>query len=221
MITKFKLLLGVSINQTLMAHWRITVQSALLVVFVSFTMATTEECKSTETGEKRRLTNVWEKSWSRSVNPRFHQLEANRQLINLFDKWTGGGDVKGQKVLVPLCGKSLDLIFLRDKGLDVIGVELIQKAIDQFQDEQKLVMDRESVDDSFEIYRGERLAIWRGNFLEFQAAYEKYPAVAEEGGEKVSTIKERKPFEFCYDRASLVSTSICLICQYPIGRFCD
>ncbi|MQX52013.1 thiopurine S-methyltransferase [Alcanivorax sediminis] len=36
----------------------------------------------------------------------------------------------GQRVLVPLCGKSLDLGYLLDQGLQVVGVELSDRAVD-------------------------------------------------------------------------------------------
>ncbi|HEX9618875.1 MAG TPA: hypothetical protein VF989_02005 [Polyangiaceae bacterium] len=41
-------------------------------------------------------------------------------------------------VLVPLCGKSLDLLWLRDHGHAVLGVEFIRRAIDDFVQENQL-----------------------------------------------------------------------------------
>jgi len=38
----------------------------------------------------------------------------------------------GSRVLVPLCGKSLDMLWLRDQGYRVVGVELSQLAVEAF-----------------------------------------------------------------------------------------
>ncbi len=44
----------------------------------------------------------------------------------------------GSRVLVPLCGKSLDLLWLAGQGHEVVGVELSEIAIRQFLDEHEL-----------------------------------------------------------------------------------
>ncbi len=38
----------------------------------------------------------------------------------------------GATVLVPLCGKSLDLAWLAGQGFNVVGVELSEKAVEAF-----------------------------------------------------------------------------------------
>ena len=48
----------------------------------------------------------------------------------------------GTRVLVPLCGKSVDLRWLADRGLDVTGVELSPIAIEDFFAEQGLAFER-------------------------------------------------------------------------------
>jgi len=53
---------------------------------------------------------------------------------SLRKHWRG----KGRRVLVPLCGKSLDLVWLADQGNEVIGVELSALAIRAFFAEQNL-----------------------------------------------------------------------------------
>ena len=45
----------------------------------------------------------------------------------------------GSRVLVPLCGKSLDLLWLRDQGYRVVGVELSRLAVKAFFQEAGLV----------------------------------------------------------------------------------
>lgn len=45
----------------------------------------------------------------------------------------------GSRVLVPLCGKSLDLVWLAAQGHEVVGVELSELAVKAFFAEQRLV----------------------------------------------------------------------------------
>lgn len=44
----------------------------------------------------------------------------------------------GSRVFVPLCGKSLDMVWLAEQGHRVLGIELSEKAIGQFFDERGL-----------------------------------------------------------------------------------
>ena len=50
----------------------------------------------------------------------------------------------GGRVLVPLCGKSLDLMWLAGRGHEVTGVELSELACEQFFSEQGLVPETSS-----------------------------------------------------------------------------
>jgi thiopurine S-methyltransferase len=42
------------------------------------------------------------------------------------------GPGPGRRVLVPLCGKTVDLAFLAAHGFEVLGVELVRSAVDEF-----------------------------------------------------------------------------------------
>jgi thiopurine S-methyltransferase len=59
----------------------------------------------------------------------FHQDEINPMLIAHHHRLTGG---KPCRVLVPLCGKSLDMTWLADQGHEVIGIEFVPEAVEQF-----------------------------------------------------------------------------------------
>ncbi|HET7556851.1 MAG TPA: thiopurine S-methyltransferase [Rhodanobacteraceae bacterium] len=50
----------------------------------------------------------------------------------LEQHWPALGVLRGTRVLVPLCGKSLDMPWLAAQGLHVRGVELAPLAVDQF-----------------------------------------------------------------------------------------
>jgi thiopurine S-methyltransferase len=70
----------------------------------------------------------WKSKWKRD-DIAFHQSEFN-PLLSLF--WPTLGLVRGDTVLVPLCGKSLDMNWLLEKGYKVIGIELSNIAIQAF-----------------------------------------------------------------------------------------
>src|SRR5690348_16253628 len=56
----------------------------------------------------------------------------------LEQHWPALGVPHGTRVLVPLCGKSLDMAWLASQGLRVRGVELSPLAIETFFTEQAL-----------------------------------------------------------------------------------
>src|SRR5471032_3363284 len=76
----------------------------------------------------------WHKRWA-SNQIGFHLTEVNPYLQRF---WPGLERAVGSQVLVPLCGKSLDLAWLAGQGLQVLGVELSEKAVEAFFAEQQL-----------------------------------------------------------------------------------
>ena len=90
----------------------------------------------------------------------FHSLEYNKYLVKYFNDFS---DSKSD-VLVPLCGKSLDLLYLSKKVNKVIGAELSQKAIDSFIDENNLKYEKDSNGD-FDIYKINNIDSFVGDFF--------------------------------------------------------
>ncbi len=76
----------------------------------------------------------WLKKWQ-ADEIGFHQTEIHPLLIA---HWSKLGILPGQRVLVPLCGKSHDLRWLADRGYEVIGFELSELAVQAFFREQSL-----------------------------------------------------------------------------------
>ena len=91
---------------------------------------------------------AWEQDWT-TDNPEFHSDEVNAMLIKHFGEFTRGRNKL--RILVPLCGKSLDMNWLADQGHTVVGVELIGKAIEAFFHENKLTHHTKSIPLSSEI----------------------------------------------------------------------
>lgn len=77
-------------------------------------------------------------------------------------------------VLVPLCGKSLDMIFLRDNGYEVIGSEFSKIACEDFFKENKIVYTLEETSE-FIIFKGQNITLYCGDYfklkLEEKASY--------------------------------------------------
>lgn len=73
----------------------------------------------------------WHERW-RSNEIGFHESAANTLLTTHFANLSLGPSLDlGPRVFVPLCGKSLDIHWLLDRGCRVIGVELSQLAVEQ------------------------------------------------------------------------------------------
>lgn len=71
----------------------------------------------------------WLQMWHRQQTDEFHQTRTNKYLAHF---WPALDIEKGNRVFVPLCGKSLDMLWLASQGCDVIGVELSPIAVADF-----------------------------------------------------------------------------------------
>jgi thiopurine S-methyltransferase len=69
--------------------------------------------------------DFWRARWAEG-RTNFHQEAVHEQLVRHAERFLGGGP---RRVLVPLCGKSVDLAWIRDRGHEVVGVELVPEAI--------------------------------------------------------------------------------------------
>ncbi|WP_040727758.1 thiopurine S-methyltransferase [Thiomicrorhabdus sp. Kp2] len=78
--------------------------------------------------------NFWHDMWASGVVG-FQQPDVNGYLKNHWSKLKLNGS---ENVLVPLCGKSLDMIWLAQQGHSVLGIELSPKALAEFLAENKL-----------------------------------------------------------------------------------
>ncbi|SCY41667.1 thiopurine S-methyltransferase [Pseudomonas sp. NFACC37-1] len=102
----------------------------------------------------------WHKRWS-SNQIGFHLPEVNPYLQHF---WPQLGLARGSRVLVPLCGKSLDLLWLAHQGYSVLGVELSEKAATDFFLEHQLEP-RVSEEGVFKVFRAADIEIRCGDFF--------------------------------------------------------
>ena len=73
--------------------------------------------------------DFWLERWDRQEIG-FHQADVNRYLLQYWNQATKLH--VNTKVFVPLCGKSLDMLWLKNQGYSVTGIELSEKAINDF-----------------------------------------------------------------------------------------
>lgn len=105
------------------------------------------------------------------------------------------GPGAGRRVLVPLCGKSVDLAFLAAHGFEVVGVELVRTAAEAFFSEAGLVPKHVS-EGGIERFSARGIEIVVADFFALDAA--------QLGG----------PFHAYYDRAAVVALPTDLRMRY-------
>jgi len=72
--------------------------------------------------------DFWHQRWQANLIG-FHQNAINHHLLRY---WPQLQLEKGSRILVPLCGKSLDMLWLLEQGHPVVGVEVSQVAVESF-----------------------------------------------------------------------------------------
>ncbi len=108
----------------------------------------------------------WHNRWENNKIG-WHADQINRQLVEYFSELNL---INGDKIFVPLCGKSLDMIYLLQRGLKVIGVELSEIAVKQFFSENELEYSVSQADELL-LYEGDRIKIFCGDFFSLKESH--------------------------------------------------
>jgi thiopurine S-methyltransferase len=123
----------------------------------------------------------WHQRWQEGKIG-FHEGKPNEHLLTHAAHLA----LEDKRVLVPLCGKTVDLAWLAAQGAEVVGVELVASAVEAFFREQGLTPERTQVG-VLERFRVPDLTVFAGDFFALDAETA--------GG----------PFGACWDRAALVA----------------
>lgn len=123
----------------------------------------------------------WHERWE-AGEIGFHQDEVHGALRR---HWQDLELIGNERVLVPLSGKSRDLLWLLERGHRVVGVEISSRAVADFFRENNLTARQEKLG-YFERWTCDELEILLGDFLELES-------------DQLGTI------DAVYDRASLVA----------------
>jgi thiopurine S-methyltransferase len=124
----------------------------------------------------------WQERW-RDGRIGFHEGVPNEWLVAHVSVL--GITEERRRVLVPLCGKTVDLALLASKGAEVVGVELVDAAARAFFEEAQLPVAR-TVDGALVRYEAAGVEIVVGDFFDLSP-------------EDVGV------FDAYYDRASIVA----------------
>ncbi|BFM04382.1 thiopurine S-methyltransferase [Psychrobacter alimentarius] len=76
----------------------------------------------------------WQNRWQEK-RIGFNQSAVNPLLIKYWSTLNLPAD---SRIFVPLCGKSIDMVWLATQGYDVVGVELVESAVQDFFGEQNI-----------------------------------------------------------------------------------
>ena len=121
----------------------------------------------------------WNERWSAN-RIGFHQPTGHPRLPSLLDAFKGG------RVLVPLAGKTIDVVTLHERGYDVVAIEFVETAVRAFAEEHP-DLGLKPVDGPMGLEMvGPRLRFIAGDFFRVDA---------EMAGQ----------FDLVYDRAALVA----------------
>jgi thiopurine S-methyltransferase len=125
--------------------------------------------------------DFWHERWG-SGRTGFHQSQTNRYLVQYWDRL---GVRPESRVFVPLCGKSGDMLWLRDQGHEVIGAELSPIAVHDFFDQNGLTASRSKAGDferwdstGISIFCGDVFALTPGHLDGVGAVYDRAALVA-------------------------------------------
>ncbi|MGD0959456.1 MAG: thiopurine S-methyltransferase [Methylomonas sp.] len=128
-----------------------------------------------------RDNGLWLQFW-RDRRTDFHQQAVN-QLLTRF--WPRLNPMVENRVFVPLCGKSLDMIWLTKQGHEVIGVELSPVAVKAFFRENGL-QPTKIKRGPFTLWKHGKISILCGDFFSL-------------------TLNDLGPVDLVYDRAALTA----------------
>ncbi len=114
--------------------------------------------------------DYWHQKWADNKIG-FHQERANKRLEHHWPELGLNGD---ETVFVPLCGKSLDMLWLHRQGHSVLGIELSEKAVASFFSDNALPFEQQERDE-FLVFTGtaeaEGIEILVGDYFSLTPAH--------------------------------------------------
>ncbi|XP_022091591.1 thiopurine S-methyltransferase-like [Acanthaster planci] len=115
-------------------------------------------------------TDDWKTKWERGKT-KFHKTQVHGMLKKHYQRLVQGRDAP--RFLVPLCGKTLDMIWLLEQGCGVVGCDVVELGVQQFFVENKLEYTTETLKDiDGTVYKGkdEDITIYCADFFKLSSA---------------------------------------------------
>jgi thiopurine S-methyltransferase len=157
----------------------------------------------------------WLERWKKN-DIGFHQQEINIHLQKYWDKLNLNAR---QAVFVPLCGKSRDMLWLRSRGHEVLGVEISPIAVRDFYAENGL----EPVVTNygpFTRWEFDRLVIYVGDFFNIGAKMLRHVAGVYDRASLIAFPQATRPRYAAHLQACLPTAAEILLVtmQYPVNE---
>ena len=102
----------------------------------------------------------WKERWNNGQIG-FHQSDINPFLQTHYEQLQLAKD---DTIFVPLCGKSLDMLWLAQKGLNVNGIEFSDVAVNDFYTENNINFVADDTD-NFKHYKSDDVSLLCGDFF--------------------------------------------------------
>lgn len=127
---------------------------------------------------------IWNEWWQEESTPTWHHNKVNKILFNHHQALLSRPK---RRILVPLCGKSLDLKWLYDAGHTVVGIEGVEQPICEFYAENSIQYNVEqfswgklykSKDDRLQIYCCDIFQLDESILGKFDAVWDRAALVA-------------------------------------------
>lgn len=108
--------------------------------------------------------NFWLERWQNNEIG-FHQPRVNTYIQDYFDQLALA---QGNRIFVPMCGKSLDLIWLQRQDLSVVAVEISPIAVNTFFKENALDSTHNR-QNGFDLYSSDDIKIYVGDYFKLSS----------------------------------------------------
>ncbi|KAL3984070.1 hypothetical protein ACER0C_015695 [Sarotherodon galilaeus] len=157
----------------------------------------------------------WEERWQQNKIG-FHQSEVHKMLKNNIDKVLNGRT--GVRFFFPLCGKAVDMKWLADMGHSVVGVEISEKAIRQFFEENNMTYTEEPVPaiPGAKVYKNseKNISLYQCDLYNFSNSTEgQFGAIWDRGSLVAINPGDRKKY------AALIISLMANDCRYLLDTF--
>ena len=153
-------------------------------------MTRAEPSSTTTSGGGSDRLQIWRDKWKGGKDPRWHKNEVHPSLQQYLGEKILDDDFPtgGARILVPLCGKSVDMNYLaaQRKVAEVVGVDGIRQAMEDFAAEHpdlEVQSTGETTTSGFERWKGHSITLLTGDFfdLDVETAGGTFEAVWDHG----------------------------------------
>uniref|UniRef100_A0A8C5ETJ6 thiopurine S-methyltransferase n=1 Tax=Gouania willdenowi TaxID=441366 RepID=A0A8C5ETJ6_GOUWI len=155
----------------------------------------------------------WEDRWQEG-RIGFHRPQVNKMLEKNIDKVLNGRT--GVRFFFPLCGKAVDMKWLADLGHSVVGVEISEKGIRDFFEENNMTYSVETVASlpGAKVFKSseKNISLYQCDLFNFSSSIEgQFGAIWDRGSLVAINPRDREKY------AALITTLMATDCRYILN----